>query len=84
MATVNQFVIRKSYSTERNLIGNENLAGKQWVRFPRRTQVLWYQGELFLITRKLSKVGTNGLLIEPYRGHWPKLTLVILNLMELF
>ena len=52
------------------------------MRFKRVSQVLRYQGKVFLITRSLAKIGKYELLIEPYCGRFLRIVLFIRNFKE--
>lgn len=76
------FAIRKAYTRNVNLINDLTIRGKATMRFKRVSQVLRYQGKVFLITRSLAKIGKYELLIEPYCGRFPRIVLFIRNFKE--
>lgn len=76
------FAIRKAYTRNVNLINDLTIRGKATMRFKRVSQVLRYQGKVFLITRSLAKIGKYELLIEPYYGRFPRIVLFIRNFKE--
>lgn len=76
------YAIRRAYTRNTNLINDLTVAGKSTMRFKRHSQVLRYRGQVFLITRKLAKVGKYELGIEPYYGRFPRIVLFIRNFKE--
>ena len=76
------FAIRKAYTRNVNLINDLTIRGKATMRFKCVSQVLRYQGKVFLITRSLAKIGKYELLIEPYYGRFPRIVLFFRNLID--
>ena len=77
-----RFVIRKAYKHEYNLIGDTQLRGKMFQRFPKDSHILEYCGETFLITKKLADLPVTVQYIEPYTGRFPKMALMWRNFKE--
>lgn len=78
------YIIRKSFQRSVNLIGNLLVPSKQWMRFPRVSQVLHYNNHTFLITEAQARVGEYELWVEPYFGKYPNFVLAYRNHLEAY